>query len=105
MLMQTLSDSMDLETVMDEMVDAWRHGDIEFLEDSLLVDMQKYDELHQVIVVNRNNNWVVKIQELLDDEDDYLVIVGALHLVGDEGVPHLLTERGHAVKQLHQPAK
>jgi uncharacterized protein YbaP (TraB family) len=104
LLIQTLSESRELTEVMDELVHAWRYGDIEFLEKNLLVDMQEIDELHQTIVVNRNRNWVVKIQELLREKDDYLIIVGALHLVGKEGVPNLLSQRGFNVIQLHQPA-
>jgi hypothetical protein len=104
MLIQALTESMDLANVMDELVDAWRYGDVEFLENSLLAEMQEYDELHQAIVLDRNINWVGQIQELLDDQDDYLIVVGALHLVGEEGVPQLLSQRGHAVSQLHQPA-
>jgi len=104
LLIQTLSDSAELSQVMDDMVDAWRYGDIEFLEKSLLADMQEFDELHQAIVVDRNRNWVVRIEDLLREKDDYLIIVGALHLVGDQGVPNLLSQRGHKVTQLYQPA-
>jgi uncharacterized protein YbaP (TraB family) len=103
LLIQTLSDSAELSEVMDDMVDAWRYGDIEFLEKNLLADMQEFDELHQAIVVNRNRNWVVRIEELLREKDNYLIIVGALHLVGDQGVPNLLSQRGFDVIQLHQP--
>ena len=104
MLIQTLSDSMKLKDMMDEMVEAWYFGDIDFLEDSMLSEMEDYKELHQTIVVQRNRAWTARIQELLGDEDDYLIVVGALHLIGDEGVPHLLSERGYNVIQLHQPA-
>ncbi len=104
MLIQTLTDSLEIAGAMDEMVYAWRYGDIEFLNESLLDDMQEFEELHEAIVVRRNRNWVDKIQELLNKEDDYLVIVGALHLVGEEGVPSLLSQRGLEVKQLNQPA-
>ena len=104
MLIQTLSDSKGLAEVMDDMIDAWRYGDIEFLEKSLLADMQEFEELHEAIVGNRNRNWVEKIQELLSEEDDYLIVVGALHLVGEQGVPYLLSQRGLKVTQLYQPA-
>ena len=104
MLIQTLSDSMELDRVMDELITAWRYGDIAFLEDTLLGDMQEFEELHQTIVVNRNRNWADKIQDLLTEQDNYLIIVGALHLVGEEGVPNLLSQRGHDVRQLHQPS-
>jgi len=104
MLIQTLSDSREIAEIMDEMVDAWRYGKIEYLEENLLEEMQEFDELHEAIVVKRNKNWVEKIQELLKEKDDYLIIVGALHLVGEEGVPRLLSQRGHNVIQLHQAA-
>ena len=38
----------------------------------------------------------------LDDDRDYLVIVGALHLVGDGGVPALLEARGVDIRQLRE---
>jgi len=104
MLMQALTESMQLVDLMDRLVEAWRFGDLEFLENNLLVDMQKYPELHQAIVVNRNIDWVRQIQALLDDRDDYLIVVGALHLVGEQGVPNLLTKLGYDVKPLSQPA-
>ena len=33
---------------------------------------------------------------------DYLIIVGTLHLIGDEGVPSLLESRGYSVSQMRQ---
>ncbi len=103
MLIQTMSDSTELTKIMDEMINAWFYGNIEFLEKNLLADMQDLEELHEAIVVNRNRNWVEKIQDLLEEKDDYLIIVGVLHLVGEEGVPQLLSQRGHEVTQLRQP--
>jgi uncharacterized protein YbaP (TraB family) len=47
MLIQTLSDSMQIAEIMDEMVNAWRYGNIDFLEKNLLADMQDFDELHE----------------------------------------------------------
>ncbi len=104
MLMQALSEGAELDELMDTMIDAWRIGDIDYMENTLLADMQNYPELNDVIVVNRNRDWANQIEQLLDDEIDYLIVVGALHLIGDEGVPELLESRGHDVMQLQQPA-
>jgi hypothetical protein len=41
----------------------------------------------------------VQLADLLDDRDDYLVVVGALHLVGPDSVVELLAKRGYAVVQ------
>jgi hypothetical protein len=74
------------------------------MEDNMLDEMKQYPELYRTIVVNRNVSWLEQIEELLDDQDDYLVIVGALHLIGEDGIPSLLDERGREIVQLRQPA-
>jgi len=104
MLMQTLAEISNLSELMDTLIAAWHIGDNGFLEENLLSDMQELPELNQTIVVDRNLNWVGKIEELLTHTDDYLIIVGALHLVGEEGVPGLLQRNGFTVTQMRQPA-
>ena len=102
MLIQALADGTEMREMMDGMIDAWRAGDIDYLEENLLADMQDYPELNQTIVVDRNVSWTDSIEDLLDDDIDYMIVVGALHLVGDDGVPNLLKLRGHEVTQLRQ---
>ena len=102
LLMQTLSEGAEIEDMMDALITAWRHGDVDFFEEHVLVEMQAYPELYRAIVADRNERWVDRIDQLLEHEDDYLVIVGALHLVGPDGVPTLLEERGEQVRQLQQ---
>ena len=102
MLIQALSEGSEMQELMDAMIEAWRTGDTAFMEENLLADMQNYPELNRIIVVDRNIAWTDTIETLLDDSLDYLIIVGALHLIGDEGVPSLLESRGHNVNQMRQ---
>ena len=102
MLIQTLEESAEIEETVDQMIDAWRHGDVDTLESGLLESFAEHEELHEVLVTSRNRRWVDRIHELLDDPEDYLVIVGALHLVGDQGVPNLLTKDGVRILQLRE---
>lgn len=102
MLLATLKESAKIGETMDEMIDAWRHGDAAYLESTMLEELAKHEELRKAIVTDRNARWVERIDELLDDEIDYLVIVGALHLVGEGGVPERLQRRGHDVHQLSE---
>ena len=104
-LLQSLAEGQRMEMLIDEMVAAWRVGDVHFLESELLLEMDAYPELHKAILVDRNKSWVAPIMDLLDDQDDYLVIVGAAHLVGDQGVPDLLSKQGVRIKQLHEPVR
>ena len=102
MLMDVLADGEQLATIMDDMITAWRNGDIEYLKQELLAEMRDRPELYKSLVVDRNIEWVQQIEPLLDDADDYLIIVGALHLVGEDGLPTLLRESGYSVVQLQE---
>ncbi len=103
LLIQTLKESLNIEEDLDLLISAWRHGDIGFLEETLLAEMQEFPELYQTLVVNRNQVWVEKIINLTTKEDDYLVVVGALHLIGEDGVPALLSAAGINAYQLREP--
>lgn len=100
LLLQTLDEGGNIASMMDDMIRAWRDGDVKYLEDNMLDDMSQYPELFEVIVSRRNQRWVQSIEALLDDDDDYLVVVGALHLIGDVGVPTLLARRGVKIRQV-----
>jgi uncharacterized protein YbaP (TraB family) len=105
MLLSTLTDGAELENMMDEVIDAWHRGDTDVLETSMLDEMAKHEELNKALLLDRNANWVGKIRELLNDRDDYLIVVGALHLIGPNGVPRQLEKIGYDIRQLSEPAK
>jgi uncharacterized protein YbaP (TraB family) len=74
---------------------AWRTGDNEKLTQLLAVEYKGFPELYHSLVTERNQNWLPKIEALLTDSDkDYMVVVGALHLVGKNGLVQLLSQRG-----------
>ena len=102
MLLQTLEQSAAIGEYIDGMIDAWHQGDTAALEEQLLTSIEAQPELHEALLVSRNQRWVETITDWLDDEDDYLVVVGALHLVGDDGVPALLADKGIGIQQLSE---
>jgi len=104
MLLQTLAEAAAMDELVDEMVRAWHHGDTEALENGLLSSIQEHAEFNEVLIDGRNRRWAATIADWLDDEQDYLIVVGALHLVGPKGVPALLEDRGFGIHQLSEPA-
>ena len=102
MLLQTLLQGATLSESVDELVAAWRRGDTAALEAGLLDSMREQDALMDALVTDRNRRWAETIAGWLDDDRDYLVVVGALHLVGDEGVPALLDAAGFGIQQLRE---
>jgi hypothetical protein len=84
---------------LDIMVSAWRRGDTKTLEQLLDKGSAEFPDLQNKLTTDRNRKWLPKITDLLDDEHDYLVVVGALHLVGKDGIVELLGRQGYEVVQ------
>ena len=94
---------VEVETVIPfvgEIVDAWRAGDAKRLEAMLAEGFEEHPEMFERMVTNRNRNWLPAIEALFDGPADAMVVVGALHLVGDEGLVALLRAKGYEVEQL-----
>jgi uncharacterized protein YbaP (TraB family) len=98
-LLYSVEDAERAAQEIDAMLVAWRRGDSKALADLLSEGFEKHPKLYRPLTVERNRKWIPTIEELLDDEDDYLIVVGALHLVGDDSVVELLEKKGHAVRQ------
>ena len=81
------------------MVQAWQRGDTAQLESLLRHEAADSPELFRMLTTDRNRRWLPKITALLNDEHDDLVIVGAMHLVGRDGLIELLRQRGYSAVQ------
>ena len=82
---------------------AWRRGDARALWEGMAADMQrKYPALYRHVNVERNDDWVPKLRARLDapGTDDTLVVVGALHLLGPDGVVEKLRRAGYTVRRI-----
>ncbi len=98
-LLMTLEESTQLDAQVDELVGAWQAGDTDALARMLSDEFEDFPELYRPLTEDRNRAWVEQLDDLLDDRDDYLVVVGALHLVGRNSVVDLLRQRGYTVTQ------
>lgn len=98
-LMYSVQDSERMSREIDELLAAWRQGDTDTLERLLAAGFEQYPDLYRPLTVERNRNWIGRIEALLNERDDYLVVVGALHLVGQDSVVELLRNKGHQVSR------
>jgi uncharacterized protein YbaP (TraB family) len=98
-LLSSLEQARDLPKEVDAMVQAWRRGDTGWFEQQLQSELGRDPQLYQSVLVARNRKWVPKIEALLNDDKNYLVIVGTGHLVGQGSVLDLLKKDGVGATQ------
>jgi uncharacterized protein YbaP (TraB family) len=101
MLDQTLDELPDIKSEMRDVVSAWRHGDAGKLAALLSTEYRAFPALYQPLVIERNQRWLPQVEALLKGDDNAMVVVGALHLVGHGGLLEQLRRKGYKVTQLN----
>jgi uncharacterized protein YbaP (TraB family) len=102
-LLSTIMQTDQLEKEMDKMITAWSTGDVETMEKTMTETIQEYPELeafYKKLNDDRNVRMVEKIIPLLKTNKKYFIVVGAIHMVGKNGIVQLLKNKGYTVNQL-----
>jgi uncharacterized protein YbaP (TraB family) len=79
---------------------AWSEGRTDVLDHLLNDAMRDSPSVFSTLVGRRNRTWIPTIENLVRGTDDALVVVGAGHLVGVDGVVEILRSKGYKVEQL-----
>lgn len=96
----TLEEMQEAERETDELLAAWRNGNAPKLADLLGKEYGAAPGLYSTLVANRNRKWIPQVEKLLKADKNYMVIVGALHIVGRGGLLDLLKADGFSARQL-----
>ncbi len=73
---------------------AWLERDEQF---SIAIDndfRRKYPKLYEHLVIRRNEAWVPRIRDMLDERTRAFIVVGEAHLIGPYAIPVLLDRAG-----------
>jgi len=100
LLAETLKDIDTEQANLTRLVDAWRAGDAPAVERIVLKDLTQEAQLYQRLLVERNKNWLPKLEALFSRPRRAFVVVGAAHLVGPDGLISMLKAKGYMIEQL-----
>ena len=100
LLADTLAD-LDTEVAnVTTLARAWKDGDSSTIEHLVLQDLKRDSALYDRLLVERNRNWLPKLEAILNRPGRAFCVVGAAHLVGPDGLLTLLKSKGYQVEQL-----
>jgi len=98
-LLSSLDQARELPAQVDSMVRAWQRGDTRWFDNQLQSELGRDPKLYQSLLAARNRKWLPQIEALLNEDQNYLVIVGTGHLVGPGSVLELLKKDGIGATQ------
>lgn len=98
-LRQTLDELEQGPDAYDDLVRAWAAGDIRALEEEALEPIRKTSPvLYRRLIIERNVRWVEAIKARMAGSGETVIVVGAGHLVGKDGLPARLRALGFKVE-------
>jgi uncharacterized protein YbaP (TraB family) len=100
MLADTLKEMATTRDAVAEMARAWKTGDAPAIEKVVLADLKDQPEMYTRLLLDRNRNWLPKIEALFSRPAPTFVVVGAAHLVGSDGLLAMLRAKGYTITQL-----
>jgi len=113
MLEESVENYKNFDTVKEElttMMDLWASGDEETFEEYLRMDVETEgataeeialaEEFIKAMYTDRNQNMADFAEDALKSGDEVFICVGAAHVVGDDGMVGIMTERGYTVERV-----
>lgn len=100
---QTLNDLDKSVEYLGGLARAWKTGDLDAME-TLLVDTfdesQSGKKFHQKFFVERNQKMAAQAKDFLKQDKKVFFIVGAGHMIGEQGIVELLIKSGYKVERV-----
>jgi len=100
LVIQTVGELEQLNAKLAALVNAWKKGDERGLAELLLKELKEYPRLYRVLIVERNQRWLQRIEGYLTRPARVMVIIGAAHLAGPDGLLEALRQRGYTVAKV-----
>ncbi len=97
-ILNAMEDSAEDAETIAIMVEAWRSGDEKKLYSEIIQEVkEEYPDVYKSLLTSRNDTWYPQFESMLLTEPTELILVGAGHLVGEDGVLEMFRENGYSV--------
>ncbi len=98
MLAVSLKQIREMPQMLDQILAAYRKGDVARLEKTLNAGFDEVPLLRRRLLRERHEQWLPQIQRMIADGRTHFVVVGAAHLAGPDSVVAMLRARGVRVE-------
>jgi uncharacterized protein YbaP (TraB family) len=100
LIMHTLKDLEKMENELLGMLSDWKLGENKTMTKQFERMKTNFPSMYKSLLVDRNNAWMPKIEQYLEDNNVELILVGAAHLHGPDGLIKQMEAKGYTVTQV-----
>jgi uncharacterized protein YbaP (TraB family) len=101
LILSTLQDLEEAPQLIDDLVAAWRAGDLEGIDSLFLAEMrEEFPRIYHDLIVGRNEAWLPQIEALFETPEVELVLAGVGHFAGPDSLLDALREAGCEITQI-----
>lgn len=101
MIVSSLDEVSEIPEKLNGMLTAWKSGNLAQIDQLMLAEMrEKYPSIFKALLVERNDQWLPKLDAMLKTSEVEFVLVGVGHMAGKEGLIARLRERGCTIEQI-----
>ena len=99
----SLRDINDTNTETSDIIKAWQKGNTQQLEKHIFdayTDFRELSPLFDRLILGRNVKMAEKIESYIHSEETIFVVVGAAHVVGEQGIIQILRRKGYFIRRM-----
>ncbi len=102
LLEQTLGEIGTAAAEYEKLIQAWKDGDLEALREMLYREALQYPDLMNLFLIDRNLAWMGRLEQMLNQGEKVMVLVGTGHFTAESGLLELLRQRGFRVRHFRE---
>lgn len=96
-----LESMSDFKITFEKILKAWRNGNEQEINNLVIQQIRdESPEMFNVVMTDRNRDWVSKIKNMFGDQDKEFVLVGVGHLIGKNSLLEMLEKEGYSITKL-----
>ncbi len=101
LVLSSLEEVGQTQTLWPNLLNAWRTGDLDTLNEIGVERMQRdFPAMYDVFLAERNKRWMSDIKRMLASPEVEFMLVGVLHMAGNDGLIELMQRAGYTIEQL-----
>ncbi len=110
MLEEYVDNYDDSVTEMKDIYNAWKKGDIDELEQTLLAssteglsdeEIEMVENYNKSLITDRNYGMADALEKYFSEDKKVFCVVGLGHVIGDEGIISLMEKKGYNIEKLN----